>query len=101
MVEQAEILKHRANLAAHFGQGCARHGGNILAEHFDNPACGAFAKVQEFQQRCLARTAEAGQEVERAFFKLEADIVQNLRPCMVPQTDVREFDQSHNALRFP
>ncbi len=97
MVEQAEFLEHDADMAAHLQQGILVERGGILAEQGDAAAGRLQRQQQQAQQRGLARTGGAGEEVECAGFDPECEIAQDLWALAIAQADIGELD--HRVIR--
>ena len=98
MIEEAEILEHDAHAAAHQGQFAGRDAGHVAAEDGDEAPGRLQRQQDEPQQRRLAGSRRAGEELERMRLDAEAEVLENLRPHAVAQADILE---THHCALLP
>jgi len=94
VVEQAKILQHDADALAQVGDLLLAQQRNVVAEQIDQAPCRPHRQEQQPQQRGLAGTRGAGEELEGMGRDQERQVAQNLRAEPVPQTDIFEPDQA-------
>ena len=98
MVEQAEILEHHADAPLQAaGLGPVELGG-VAAEEVKVAAADRLGQRQDTQERGLAGTAGADEEVEAAGRQSQPDVVQHLGTVAVAHRDVVQL-QDGGAVR--
>jgi hypothetical protein len=102
MREQAEILEHHADAATEARQARAAELHDILAEQPDAAARRTLGQIEHLEQRRLARTGRAGEEIKSPLREAEAQVRQRLGAGAVSQADILELhDAGHSfALRL-
>ncbi len=94
MRDEPELLEDDADPPPEAGQAAARHGDDILAEQPDQAAAWPLGEVEELEERRLARTRGAGQEVEAALAQRKAEVRQRLGARAVAQAHIVELDDT-------
>jgi hypothetical protein len=90
VVQQAEILEHHADLAAHerpLGAGQIRH---VPSEQGDSAAARALGQIDQAQERRLAGPAWTEKVMERPGLQVKRQAAQNLRTRIIAKRDVLE-----------
>ena len=99
MVDQAEILEHDTDAASQRVVRLAVGEQGVGIEQRNDAARRRFGQIDDFQQRRLARPADAGQKIKAASVELHRDVMQDFRIGAVALADVLQSD--HARLRDP
>ncbi len=92
MGNQAEVLEDDTQPPAQGWQPFARQGNRIGPEHADHSARGALGQIEQLEQRGLASTAGASQEIEAAREEREGNVAQHLVFRAIAQPDIIELN---------
>ena len=99
---QPEILEHHADPPPEAGQARARQGDDVRIEQADRTPARPLGEVEQLEQRGLARTGCAGEEIEGAFVQREAQVRERLGARPIAQPDILELDnRGHRGAVFP
>jgi hypothetical protein len=90
VLDQAEILEHHPDAAAHGRVVRALEDRDVAAEQLDPAGRRAQAEVDQLEQRGFAGAARAHEEVERARRQCEGDAAQHFRPSGIADGDAVE-----------
>ena len=93
MIEEPEILKDHADAAAQARDGILVEGRGVAAEQGDEAARRPERQKDQAQQGRLTGARGPGEELEGLRCDIEAEILQDLGPHSIAQTDVLESDQ--------
>ena len=93
MIEQAEILKHHADLSAQGGKLMARHCGGVAIQQGDQAPRRPMGEIQQPEQGRLAGAARPGQKMKRSGVEREVYIAQDFGAVAVAHADILETNQ--------
>jgi len=89
--DQSKVLEHDSDPAAILRKRIARRVGEFVAEEANSPAGWPLREIKQLEQRRLARSGGAGEEVEAALSEAEVEIAQDFGARAVAQADAVEF----------
>ena len=94
MVDETEILEHKAHFSAHIRDFTFADVADVLTVNEHLTLVRALLTGDELQKGTFARAAGTDDKDELAFFDLQVDVVQRFRTVIVNFRNIAEFDQS-------
>src|SRR5207253_1365940 len=101
MANQPEILEHDPDPPPELGEPVARGVGQILAEQSDAATGRSLSKIEQLQERGLARARWPREKVKPSLRQPEVEVAQNLPARAVAQADAVEFGNRRQNLSPP